>query len=334
MKPLLKLWNDRYEVQHSLEVDSWLKRWVNNHIVATLMNTFPRLAVKIFARSRGELAHRLFKAREGGSYRVLRTMYRFEDAHSQGDLLNRLLMQSPAVKAARNRRKIAQWMLETSLHSMPPGPPRLIMTIGCGDGELEAEVLSRLEQKNIYYCGVDMDPKAADENRKVLEEHGLQDRGFTHTGSITNAEDIDHVLRLAGQRFGVEFDGLSVTTCQGLLEYIDMHSDSNEDLLRMLQAIHSKTREDGSLMISQTGYHDRVPFLEKGLQWFMRLRDTDEIAQVLEASGWKIAICDQEPMEQITMSLSTKAGTSNWRLDAKSPLRRPHIARRTATVNR
>lgn len=334
MKSLSKLWNDHYGVNRPLEVDSWAKRLVNNHIVATLMNVFPRLAVKVFSLSRGELAHRLFKAREGGSYRVLRTMYRFEDAHSQGDLLNRLLMQSPAVKAARNRRKIAQWMLETCLSAMPPGPPRLIMTIGGGDGMLETEVIAKLQQKNLYYCGVDMDEKAVDENRQVLEKHGLQDRGFTHTGSITQADDIDNVLRLAGERFGVEFDGLSVTTCQGLLEYIDMHSDSNENFLKMLRAIHSKTREDGSLLISQTGYHDRVPFLEKGLQWYMRLRESDEIVQVSEEAGWKISICEQEPMQQITMCLATKAGIGNWRLDAQSPLRQPHIARRAAAVKR
>ncbi|MGD9127508.1 MAG: hypothetical protein PVH19_09035 [Planctomycetia bacterium] len=327
MKPLLKLWNERYGVNCPLEVDSWSKHLVNTHIVATLMNVFPRLVTKIFSRSRGELAQRLFRAREGGSYRVLRAMYRFEEPHNKGDLLNRILMQSPAVKAARNRRKIAQWMLETCLRSMPAGPPRLVMTIGGGDAMLEAEVIAKMEQKNIYYFGVDMDAKAVDDNRQVFEEHGLDGRGFTHTGSITQVDDIDNVLRLAGERFGVEFDGLSVTICQGLIEYIDMHSDSNENLLKMLRAIHSRTREDGSLLISQTGHHDRVTYLEKGLEWYMRLRESDEVAQVLEEAGWKISICDQEPMQQITMCLATKAGIEGWRLDAESPLRQPHIAR-------
>lgn len=331
MEPLSKLWNEHYGVNRPLEADSWVKRLLNTYIVATLMNKFPRMATKLLSRSRGELAHRVFVEKEGGSYRVLRAMYRFEDPHNRGDLLNRVLMQSPAVKAARNRRKIAQWMLKTCLEAMPPGPPRLIMTIGGGDGMLEAEVIAKLQQKNIYYFGVDMDEKAVEENRQMLQKHGLQDRGFTHTGSIIGSSDVKNVLRLASDRFGVEFDGISVTTCQGLLEYIDMHIEGNAALSEMLNAIHARTREDGSLLISQTGFHDRVPYLEKGLDWYMRLRDSDEVAQVLEDTSWQISICEQEPMQQITMCLATKSGVSHWRLDNQSPLHHPHITRH-ATV--
>ncbi len=331
MKTLDRLWNDDYGVKFPLETDSWARRLLNTHIVATLMNHFPHAATKFFGMSRNELGRRLFVDKEGGSYRVLRAMYRFEEPHGRGDLINRIIMQSPAIKAARNRRKIAQWMLETCLQAMQPGPPRLVMTIGGGDGRLEAEVIAKAREKNIYYCGVDMDEKAVGENREVLEKHGLLDRGFTHTGSIYQQSDVEEVLDLAGRRFGVEFDGVSVTVCQGLIEYIDMHSHSNETLLKMLGAIHSRTREDGSLLISQTGFHDRVTYLENGLAWYMRLRDSDEVAQVLEDTSWQLSICEQEPMQQITMCLATKSGVKDWRIDSQSPLQRPHITR-TATV--
>ncbi len=327
MKPLERLWNEDYGVKRPLETDSWARRLLNTHIVARLMNRFPRAATKFLSLSRGELARRLFAQREGGSYRVLRAMYRFEEPHGRGDPINRLIMQSPAVKAARNRRKIAQWMLETCLDAMPLGPPRLVMTIGAGDGRLEAEVIAQARQKNIYYCGVDMDQQAAHENREVLEMHGLRDRGFTHTGSVARTCDVEEVLDRAGRRFGVEFDGLSVTVCQGLIEYLDMHTKSNATLVEMLRAIHARTREDGSLLISQTGFHDRVAYLENGLAWYMRLRESNEVAQVLEDANWQLSICEQEPMRQITMCLATKSGVKNWRLHDESPLRRPHITR-------
>lgn len=334
MKPLARLWNEDYGVKRPLETDSWARRLLNTHIVAALMNRFPRAATKFLSLSRGELARRLFAEREGGSYRVLRAMYEFEQPHGRGDLLNRLINQSPAIKAARNRRKIAQWMLDICLQAMPPGPPRLIMTIGGGDGRLEAEVISKAREKNIYYCGVDNDEKAVDENREVLKMHGLQDRGFTHTGSIAKLSDVEEVLELAGRRFGLEFDGLSTTLCQGLIEYLDMHSTGNAKLSQMLRAIHARTREDGCLLISQTSRHDRVTYLENGLAWYMRLRESDETARVLEDANWQLSICEQEPMRQITMCLATKSGIKNWRLDERSPLRQPHITRAVSTAGR
>ncbi len=327
MKPLARLWNEDYGVQPPLETDSWARRLLNTHIVARLMNRYPRAATKFLSLSRGELARRLFAQREGGSYRVLRAMYRFEEPHGRGDPINRLIMQSPAIKAARNRRKIAQWMLAACLDAMPPGPPRLVMTIGGGDGRLEAEVIAQARAKNIYYCGVDMDAKAAHENREVLHEHGLQDRGFTHTGSVARQRDVEELLGRAAGRFGVEFDGLSVTLCQGLIEYLDMHRKSNATLLEMLRAIHAHTSQDGSLLISQTGVHDRVAYLENGLDWYMRLRESDEVAQVLADAGWQLSICEQEPMRQITMCLATKSGVKNWRLHSECPLHRPRITR-------
>ncbi|MBN2021602.1 MAG: hypothetical protein JW809_02305 [Pirellulales bacterium] len=334
MKPLVRFWNERYGVGRPLETDSWLRRAVNSYVVAGFMNRFPKAAIKFFSRSRGELARLLFVEREGGSYRVLRTMYAFDQPHARGDLLNRVLMHSPAIKAARNRRHIAQWMLDACLRAMPPGPPRLVMAIGGGDGCLEAEVIARAGLDNVYYCGVDRDERAVGENRAVLEKHGLEDRGFTRTGSIADRSDVEETLAAASRRFGVEFDGLSVTVCQGIIEYLDIGSQANDALAGMLGAIHACTRPDGGLVLSQTDFHDRVTFLENGLGWYMRLRGSGEVARELERAGWRISLCEQEPMRLITMCLATKSGVQAWRLDAQSPLREPHVARLEAFSDR
>ncbi|MDZ7615706.1 MAG: hypothetical protein U1E05_01805, partial [Patescibacteria group bacterium] len=117
MKSLLRFWNEQCGVSRPLEADSLARRLVNRYVVAALMNTFPGTATAVFSRSRGELARRLFVDREGGSFRVLRAMYDFDKPGNAGDVLNRILMQSPAVKAARNRRAIAQRLLELYLTS-------------------------------------------------------------------------------------------------------------------------------------------------------------------------------------------------------------------------
>jgi SAM-dependent methyltransferase len=272
------------------------------------MNAFPRTATSLFSRSTGELARLLFKEKDGGSFRVLRAMYRFDDRHYRGDLIDRLLMQSPAVKAARNRRKIAQRMLEVSLRAMPPGRPILVLAIGGGDGSLEAEVIARSNEQNVYYLGIDRDERAVGENREVLKRHGLEDRGGTLVGSVAEKSDVEAALDIAERRFNVRFDGVSVCVCQGIVEYLDLHSDSNETLHGMLNAVRSCMRPGGRLIVSQTDHHDRVKYLEDGLSWHMRLRSSEELADEVQKAEWRISVCKREPMELITMCLAVKPG--------------------------
>jgi len=306
MKSLVRFWKEKHGVGEPLEVDSWIRRLVNKHIVARWMNAFPETATSVFSRSSGELARLLFAQREGGSFRVLRAMYRTGGRHRPSDLIDRLLMQSPAVKAARNRRRIAQRSLEVSLRSMPFGRPILVLAVGGGDGSLEAEVIARVKQRDVYYCGIDKDERAVGENREVLRRHGLQKRGCTLVGGVAGKRDVEAAVASAARRFRVRFDGVSVSVCQGIAEYLDLHSSTNEALAAMLEALYGCTVPQGRLMISHTDYHDRVKYLEDGLSWFMRLRSSDELAAEVQDAGWKISVCEREPMGLITMCLAEK----------------------------
>jgi hypothetical protein len=320
MKPIPEFWNEQCGVDRPLETDSQIRRLLNRYVIAALMNTFPDAAIRVFSRSRGELARLLFVEREGGSFRVLRAMYEYGKPGNSGDLLNRLLMQSPAVKAARNRRTIAQRLLEVRLTAHPPGVPALVLAIGGGDGSLEAEVIARMQRQDIYYCSVDKDARAGEENRQVFGSLGLANRGFVFSGNVTEKHDLETVLETAGRRFGVAFEGVSVSICLGIAEYLDMGSPSNDTLAGLLSAIHSCTREDGSLIISQTDYHDRVRFLERGLSWHMRLRDIDELTAEVERAKWQISICGHEPMELISICLARKVSDEYRRIDEADQL--------------
>lgn len=302
MNPLIQFWNEEYRSDQSLETDATIGRLVNRHVVAALMNAFPRTATRIFSCSSGELGRLLFAEREGGSFRVLRAMYRYGD-RARGDLLNRLLMQSPAVKAARNRRRIAQRMLEVSLNALPQGRPILVLAVGGGDGSLEADVIARMKRRDVYYCGVDRDERAVGDNLAVLKRLGLEDKGCTLVGSISNKSDVEDALESASRRL-VEFRDVGVCVCQGIAEYLDLHRNTNESFTGMLRAIHSCTRPEGRLIISHTDNHDRVKFLEEGLSWYMRLRGREELGGVVQDAGWQTAVCEREPMKLITMCLA------------------------------
>ena len=44
MKPLERFWNEKYGLDGSLEADSWIRSRWNKHVVAALMNAFPKAA--------------------------------------------------------------------------------------------------------------------------------------------------------------------------------------------------------------------------------------------------------------------------------------------------
>ena len=327
MNALLQFWQERCGLARPLESDSRLHRLLNRYVVAALMNRFPHAATKLFSLSNGELARLLFVEREGGSFRVLRAMYDHQNAGDRGDWINKLLMQSPAIKAARNRRAIAQQMLQQCLEAQPAGLPTLVVAIGGGDGSLEAEVIGRVRGRDIYYCAIDKDDRAVADSEMVLRRHGLAARGFVFVGTVAEERDLAAVLDCAGRRFGVAFDGAGVSVCHGIAEYYDIGSKTNETLAGLLRAIHGCTRAEGSLLISQTDYHDRVEYLERGLSWHMRLRSSDELAVEVAKAGWQISVCKLEPMGLITMCLATRPAAEHVRIDGPGQLKEARVQR-------
>ena len=46
--------------------------------------------------------------------------------------------------------------------------------------------------------------------------------------------------------------------------------------------------------------------MERGLNWYMRLRSKEEIKNEVENAGWKILYCKKEPMNLITIISAEK----------------------------
>jgi hypothetical protein len=322
MNPWHLFWREKIGLDRPLEADAWWRRMLNRHVVAALMNAFPRAATKVFSFSKGELARRLFVDREGGSFLVLRAMYEHADPRKRGDLINRLLMQSPAVKAARNRRIIAQRMLSLALQNMPQDAPSLILAIGGGDGSLEAEVISRNGNPRVYLCIVDKDERAVRENEIALKKHDLAGRGAVFVGTAAGEKDLAAILEWAERHFGLPFNGIGAAICQGIAEYLDMGEEDNRAFAELLAGLYRCTRPEGILLLSQTDYHDRVRYLDRGLSWHMRLRSREEISAEIESAGWKISVCEPEPMELITMCSAIKTDREHTRIDGPSRIRK------------
>ena len=327
MNPLLRFWNEQCQTNGRLESDSWLRDQLNRRLIGTLLNTFPRAATRLFAASNGELARRVCVSKEGGSYRVLRAMYKVDPPHDRGDVLNRLLLQSPAAKAARNRRMIAERLLDAAIASQPTDSPVLVLALGGGDGHIEAGPIARSPRQDIYYCSVDKDTKSIEENRQVMERHGLAGHGVVFTGDVTEKTDLQAVLESARRHFNARFDGVGVAVCHGIAEYMDVDLPGNDTLARMLGAACDCVKPEGRLIISHTDFHDRVRFMERGLCWRMRLRGMEELAEQIEKAGWQLIICEHEPMGLITMCAAVKSERPHVRVDGPSHMGRTTTAR-------
>ncbi|MBN2578308.1 MAG: class I SAM-dependent methyltransferase family protein [Pirellulales bacterium] len=325
MNRLVRLWKEQYGVSSPLEADSWARSLWNRWVVARLMGAFPNATKSILSRSRGELARLLVSEGEGGSFRALRAMYEYQDLQRRGDFINRLIMQSPGIKAIRNRRTIAQWMLEVCLNVQPPDSPALVLAVGGGDGSLELEVIARAAKRDVYYCGVDKDERATAEHQRVLQTFGLQGRGFLISGAAAEDCDLAAVVETARRRFDVPFDGAAVTVCHGLTEYLDVGRHTNEALARFLAELHRSTGSEGTLLISQSNHRNQTKFLERGLSWHVRLRSEEEMGAEMVRAGWQISVCQQEPMRLITMYLAVKSDGQRLRIDRREQLRRHRV---------
>jgi SAM-dependent methyltransferase len=326
MNRLTQFWNQRYDIGRPLEADSAVSRVLNRYLVSNLVNAFPHVATKFFSYSSGEAIRRLIVNKEGGSFHCLRAIYEHDDPTKRGDWINRIFMQTPAVKAARNRRAIAQSLLRQCLESHPSELPALVLAFGGGDGNIEAEVIAKLNRPNVYYCSVDMDQRAAAEIEATYQRHGLQRRGMVHLGAVNGLLDLENIVETARQRFETNFDGVAVTVCHGIAEYLDIGSKGNDTLGAILGAAHHCARPGGFLAFSQTDHHDRVRFVERGLSLYMRLRSLDELALEVRKAGWRISVCEHEPMRLITMCLAQKTAAAQPRFDGPAVARPVHAA--------
>ena len=156
---------------------------------------------------------------------------------------------------------------------------------------------------------VHKDPCAVSQNQEVFLAHGLAGRGFVHVGSVTAwCVILEAVLDSARQRFGVAFEGPSVTVCHGIAEYFDIGFKNERialgDALRDLR-LHAAGRAAGDQpdRLSRSGEVSGA----RPVVVYAVLRSGEELAAEVDKAGWQLSICEHEPMRLITMCLAVKS---------------------------
>lgn len=105
----------------------------------------------------------------------------------------------------------------------------------------------------------------------------------------------------ASEQLGIEIKHIDVVMAHGFLEYLDLKTNRNDELSAFLKSTSIFGRNGIEFIISQTDIHDRVPYYEKGLNLYMRLRGRKELIEELEKQQFKIFYAEKEPMGIITM---------------------------------
>lgn len=155
--------------QISIEKPSKISLFLNKAI-ALLMNNYPTFANTILSHSKSDLAHYLFHdpTCPKGSFKQLNEIYDYEYG-KKGDILNRIINLSPALKAARNRKKIAQQFLRLVIAKAYKNPT-VIFSFGGGDSRIEIEVMAEMDMKNLYLISIDAQTEAKVEGEKLAKK--------------------------------------------------------------------------------------------------------------------------------------------------------------------
>jgi len=276
---------------------------VINKAIAWFMNSYPYFSNNIFSHSKSDLAYYLFHDKEcpKGSFKQLNEIYDYE-CGKKGDFINRIINLSPALKAARNRKKIAQQLLKIAI-SNEHSNPIVIFSLGGGDSRIELEVMAELKKADVYLVSIDLQTDAKVEGKRLSGKLGLANQAYFVTDFIEfkNLSQIDKYIKEASEQFGIVIKNIDIIMAHGFLEYLDLKTESDEELSVFMKSILSLGRDGTKLILSQTCVHDRVPYYEKGLNLYMRLRNKDELIKELLNHQLKIEYAETEPMGIITM---------------------------------
>jgi len=275
---------------------------LNEFVIGPMMGNFPNITNKILSRSRGELSRLFFEERctGHGSFKIFEEFYRYDPNSNPGDFLNKLMMESPAIKAARNRRKIAQRQLEDELENR--SGKTLVVSFGGGNGALELEVIKRIG-KEVYYCSIDNDDYSIEDGNRIAREMGLETTTLylnEHADTLS-PEYFHHLEFKLMEHFGIT-QGIDIATCHGFTEYLDRGKNTDKEFIGLIKNLYDVAERGSTLFLSQTSKHSREKYLVKGLDWVMRLRTLKEVKTLLENSPWILKYIEKEPMGIISMS--------------------------------
>lgn len=269
-----------------------------NKISSFVLNNFPNLTNKIMGLSKGDIAKILYKDKKPGSYQLFNCFYDY-DPSNPVDFLDKVLQESPAAKASRNRFKLLKHYLNKIMFNADYNH-LLMLSLGGGNARFEIEAIGKTqnsEKNNVYLVCVDSDKEAENDGLNIARKYGLEKNVLYINKKLDFDNNITtkYFLSEANKKWNLDKKYFDVFIEVGLNEYLNVGTKENNEI-RSLYRCFYREQEKGYLITEQTGPHDRDPYLKKGLNWHCRYRTLEELKSEVAKVGYQIKLGVIEPM--------------------------------------
>jgi len=216
-------------------------------------------------------------------------------------LLDKILLNLPAVQATRNRRVCITKILSNEIQNNKlKGKTTRILDLACGAGRYLTDIAKIYPNERIEIVGVDLDNKSLELAKSLSERENItRDRIRFVKGNVFKLS----VLKKLGQQ--IEWRP-NVIIASGLTVYID--DDKVTDLLK---AIMGGLDNNGLILIDSQENNPSRKLMEKALKtkdgaWVLYYRPAEQWRQWLHEFGYQNIIVSRDPWQMYNICTARK----------------------------
>lgn len=277
---------------------------ITNAIITPLLNNLPRKVIRdLIAKSKGDTGKLLLT--RPGSYVLFNSIYRFGEKGAV-DVLDKVLNNTIAARAVRNRFLfVKEALYRMGKESIHDSGTAAFFGIGIGDGNAEIHVMRRLLDElggQVYLVAVDHDKEAIKAGMQRASDVHVENHVLFLEGSANLKEvpDLQHFMDEAENLFGSKIKANIVINI-GLNQYLDVDPGSHgvargsDEIIGLLTSYYNLLDKGGWILSDNTDFHDRIPFLERSLDWFCSYRSLDVLTRLVSETGFRVEYHGKDP---------------------------------------
>ncbi len=222
-----------------------------------------RLGDRLYSKPRGY----------GGDFSALELIYQNQPsgAGPLGPLLDRCLLESPAIRALRDRRTILAEEIASTLGAERDGAAR-VMSIACGPATEVFDAFEALDDpRRLVSTLVDVDFQAL-----LFISERVQRRGLKDQVQMT----VKNLVYLALGRTELDAPEQDLVYSIGLIDYFN-----DSMVLRVIDHVHTVLKPGGRVILGS--FHPRNPskaFLDHVLEWPLVHRTEEDLNRLFQRS--------------------------------------------------
>lgn len=218
-----------------------------------------------------------------------------------GKLIDRFLLNLPAVQATRNRRATIVDMLSNEIHNNKlQGRTTRILDLACGAGRYLTDIAKIFHGSQIEIVGVDYDKKSIKLAEDLSVKEGVLNSKIRFVkGNVFNLR----VLKKLGRRIAWR---PNIVIASGLTVYID-----DEKVVAMLKQIYEGLDKGGVALVDSQESNPSRKLMEKALKtkkgaWVLHYRPAEQWRKWFHEFGFKDSTVRRDVWNMYNVCLARK----------------------------